>query len=213
MAHIGTLTTATLAAMITVIGLSGCSAAVPETPSSAEPTSATPAIDPGPVTLTDEEAAERYLSIVCPINIATGALYDAYKAGEDEYLNGGAPDVSAVVDAATIIRDSQRVAIEQLDETYFVWPELVAAQIPHIRSAYMANMAVVSSTSTSTTFEAAYRIPEAPETPEEQAAGQEIRYQLAISADTDASCVGHEDGLNVLSAEKLERDTALAEQD
>ena len=167
-------------------------------------------MDPGPVVLLDEEAAARYLSIVCPINVATRMLDDAYRAGEDEYLNGGSPDPSAVVAAAATIRDEQRLAIELLDDTYFVWPEVVATQIPLIRAAYMGNMVVVSSVASASSFEVAYNTPAAARTPEQDAAGQEIRYQLNISADTDNSCVGFEDGLIRLSAEKAERDAALA---
>jgi len=205
------LTLSALGAIAVVIGLSGCSA--PALDAEAKPTITVPAIDPGPVALSEAEAGDRYLSIVCPINIATNALNAAYAAGEDEYLNGGTPDVSAVVAAATTIRDQQRLAIEQLDDTYFEWPGVVAEQAPHIRSAYMANMAVVSAIAGATDFETAYSTPAAASTPEEDAAGQEIRYQLGLSADTDASCAGFEDGLTTLSTAKTERDAALSKQD
>lgn len=213
MARTGLLALATIGAIAAALSLSGCTTPSSEQAPAAPSVSAEPTIDPGPVVLTGEDAATRYLSIVCPINVATRSLNEAYAAGEPEYLAGGAPDVSAVVAAAVVIQEGQRLAIEQLDETYFIWPELVAPQIAHVRSTYMANMAVVTAVALSTSFEEAYQVPAAAQTPEEQAAGQEIRYQLGLSADTDSSCVGYENGLSLLSAEKSERDAALAKQD
>lgn len=210
MARTGRFVLATTAILAAAIALSGCSAPALESAASEPEASTAPTVAPGPVALTMEEAATRYLSIVCPINSASSTLYDAYKVGESEYLGGGNPDASAVIAAAIVIRDKQRLAIEQLDDKYFTWPELVAPQIPHIRSGYMANMAVVTSISLSDSFAAAYKVPAAEQTPEEKSAAQEIRYQLAISADTVASCVGYEDGLSVLVEEKAERDAALA---
>lgn len=193
-----------------ILAISGCTGAAGTSAEPAPTPSQTPTLDPGPIALSNEEAAERYLSIVCPINIAGNALSSAYEAGIDDYLNGGSPDVGGVVAAAATMRDQQRVAIEHLDDTYFAWPELVAAQIPHVRSSYMANMAVISNVASSMTFEAAYNVPAAPQTPEQQAAGQEIRYQLALPADTNLGCDAHADGLTALSTAKDDRDAALA---
>ncbi|EPR76645.1 hypothetical protein ADILRU_1130 [Leifsonia rubra CMS 76R] len=52
--------------------------------------------DPSPVELTIEEAADRYLGLVCQNNFAGAQLTAAFDAGEQEFLNGGAPDPSAV---------------------------------------------------------------------------------------------------------------------
>ncbi|WP_166880003.1 hypothetical protein [Salinibacterium sp. ZJ450] len=162
------------------------------------------------MTLTAADGAQRYLDIVCANNIAAGKLADAFTAGEAEWLNGGAPDPGAVKTAATDRVALNRIAIEQLDDTYFVWPDTVAGHLPHIRTSYMAELSTLNAIANAGSYEDAYYTtwPEMPA--EQQAAAQEIRYQLGLSADTDASCVGHENGLNALAAAKADRDAALA---
>ena len=63
---------AATALVVVAIALVGCSASLsPKATSAAaetKPTATAPAIDPGPVDLTAEEAAQRYLDIVCPVN-------------------------------------------------------------------------------------------------------------------------------------------------
>jgi hypothetical protein len=212
MRHISSAFSASATALLLALALTGC-VANSGSPAGAEPsTTATPSIDPGPVALSKEAAALRYLDIVCANNISSKALNDAFAAGEEPYLSGSEPDATAVHAAATASVDNHRLAIEQLDDTYFTWPDLVAAQLPHVRSGYMSEMSTLSAMSTATSFKAAYNSLFPASTPEEKTAGQEIRYQLGISADTDATCAGHETGLTALAAEKLERDAGLTAQ-
>jgi hypothetical protein len=202
------------AAALVLVSLAGCSAAT-EAPAPKPKTTAVaePKVDPGPVTLTKEEAGARYLDIVCAPNAGVAALNAAYDVGEPDFLAGGAPDPAAVKATGAALMELDRLAIEQLDDTYYVWPEKVAAQLPHIRSSYMGELASNQSIANAATFQDAYYATVTPQTPEQLAAGQEIRYQLEIPADTVASCVGHEDGLARLAADKIELDEALAEQD
>ncbi|TFC33149.1 hypothetical protein E3O55_04110 [Cryobacterium sp. MDB1-18-2] len=208
------ITRSAISAAAILLVLTGCAATDGESPgASPTPTvESAPKIDPGPVALTNDTAATRYRSIVCPNNVASGALTDAFTAGKDEYFAGGAPDVAAVVAAASTGVATHRQAMEQLDDTYFTWPKLVAPQIAYVRSSYMAELAWLAAVAGAGTYEAAYSSTYPAATPEQQAAGQEIRYQLGLAADTNGSCVGYEDGLTKLTTEKSERDAALAEQ-
>lgn len=195
------------------IALAGCTATSTETPQASEssPSPTVPAIDPGPVTLSVEEAGERYLDIVCPTNAGIAELTAAFDAGEQEFLDGGAPDPAAVKQSATNRVNSTRSAIEHLDDSYFTWPDAVAAQLPHVRSSFMSEVGTLSAMSNAATFEEAYYATWAPRTAEQDTAAQEIRYQLGLPADTVASCSGHEDGHEQLAAERSEREALLAE--
>lgn len=202
--------TVTASAVTVLLVLAGCSSLSPE--SSAEGPAA-PAIDPGPVELTVEEAGERYLNIVCPNNFGLDAIEAAFKAGEEEYRNGGAPDPAAVIAAAATLAELNRAAVEHFDDEYFIWPSKVTAQIPHMRANYMGELTTNQAVATSATYEDAYNVPLPAGTPEIDTAGQEIRYQLGLPSDTVTSCVGHEDGLTVLANERAEREAALAKQE
>ena len=204
--------TITAAAALMILALTGCSTpAAPEPPAKATPT--VPAIDPGPVDLTVEQASERYLSIVCPTNFGAKAYNAAFKAGEDEYLNGGAPDPTAVKDASTKFADLTRATVGLLDDEYFVWPSKVGEQIPHMRASYMGQLTASQAAANAATFEEAYNVPLPVTTPEQDTAGQEIRLQLDLPSDTMASCAGFEDGHTKLTAEQTEREAALAKQE
>ena len=48
----------------------------------ASPSPSVPALDPGPVVLTVEEAGNRYLDLVCERNLAANTVYQAFVAGE-----------------------------------------------------------------------------------------------------------------------------------
>ena len=205
-------TIAVTAAALMLLALSGCSATTAgEAP--VKETSAVPKVDPGPVELTAEEAGERYLSIVCPNNIANEAIIAAYAVGEADYFSGGSPDPAAVKAAAATLAELNRAAVEHFDDEYFIWPAEVADQIPHIRTTYMGQLTMNQAVANAETYESAYTSPLPDLTPEAETAGQEIRYQLDLPSDTKASCVGHENGLTELTDERTEREAALAKQD
>ncbi len=197
---------------VTLFLLAGCTSS-PATNAPASEELAAPAIDPGPVELTDEEAADRYLAIVCQPNIASGTLVAAFDAGEPEFLNGGSPSVEAVVAAANERMRVTRQAIELLDDTYYTWPKSVSEPLTHIRSSYMTEMATFSQMINAATFEDAYYAPFPPATPEQQSAGQEIRYQLKLDADTTATCEGKDAAQDEAHAEMTERNELLAKQE
>jgi hypothetical protein len=201
------------AGALLLVAVSGCSTA-PEAPETTPESSASaaPKIDPGPVTLTVEEAGNRYLDIVCGPNIAGEALYAALTAGEPEFVAGGAPDPAAVKAAAAARAAASRLAVAQIDDTYFVWPEKVAPQLALVRAVFIGDVATYQSVSSAATFSDAYYAPPTEQNPEQQAAGQEIRYQLDISADTVGSCAGHETGLADLAVAQTEREEALSKQ-
>lgn len=202
----------TVAAALLLLALSGCTApAAPGDPAKTTPT--VPAVDPGPVELSADEASERYLSIVCPANFGAKEYNAAFKAGEDEYLNGGAPDPTAVRNASTKHAELARAAVGFLDDEYFVWPSKVGEQIPHVRASYMGQLTSSQAAANAGTYEEAYNTPLAATTPEQDNSGQEIRLQLDLPSDTMASCVGFEDGHINLAQERTEREAALEKQE
>lgn len=184
--------------------LVGCTAAAdPAAPSP------TPTIDPGPVELSVKEAGERYLHIVCPDNLASGAISQALSAGEAEFFNGGAPDPSAVKTAAVTALDVGRAAAEFLDDDYFTWPEEVAEHIVTIRTITITDLSYLSSVANAATFEDAYYAPYIDDG-SGATASQTIRFELGLDPDTTASCVGYEGGHEILAQERAARDAELA---
>ncbi|MGO3148060.1 MAG: hypothetical protein ACTIJ6_10325 [Leucobacter sp.] len=192
------------------LSLAGC------TTVAAKPTPAVPEIprvETGPVLLTDEEAGERYLSIVCQPNSASDAAYEAIIAGEEEYRNGGDPAVDTVKSSSAEHLRVTRLAIEVLDDEYYTWPESVVEFVPHIRSTFMASLSPLQATSNVTRYEDAYSMSWPESTPEQQSAAQEIRYQLGLDADTTASCIGYETALEELHTKMVELNEELAAQE
>lgn len=203
-------------AVILASALAGCSptpaTTATDTNAATESTATpTPALDPGPVELTIEEAADRYLDLVCQNNFAGAELTAAFDAGEQEFLDGGAPDPSAVKAVAAKLVDLNRKSVALLDDDYYLWPEKVAIQLPNIRDIYMAELATLNTMANATSFENAYYTTWPAATPEQAAAGQEIRYQLGLDSNTTTSCTGHEIGLDALTVELTEREAALSE--
>lgn len=185
--------------------LAGCSATTAQSVPTTNPsTSPTPTVDPGPVQLTKEDAAIRYLQIVCPGNIATQAWADAITPLEDEWVNGGSPDLTALAPATQRRIDTSRNAIELFDDTYFAWPEEVADLMPAVRDSYMGDLGPLSQVLTATRMEDLNAVA----WPAQESPAQEIRYQLGLDVDTAGTCVGHENGHELLLAEKTEREAA-----
>lgn len=198
-------------ALLLTAALAGCTAPA-SAPAAVEKTASappTPTVDPGPVKLTNEEAAERYLNLVCPNNIAIDALEAAFDAGEEEFLKGGAPDPTAVKAAAATRVALNRQSLEILDDDYYIWPDGVSEQLPDIRSSYLTELSVLDGIANAASFEDGYYATWPAATPEQQGAGQEVRYQLGLEADTVATCAGREGGLDKLKAELDERTVAL----
>ncbi|PPF29906.1 hypothetical protein C5D07_00840 [Rathayibacter tritici] len=168
----------------------------------------TPEMSVGPafVELDTSQAASRYLDLVCPNNIAINNLSEVFSAGEDDLLNGGSPDPAGVHAAASTRLDLTRRTLTLLDDSYYHWPSEVSEQLETIRSSFLAELSTLDTMANSADFRDAYytTFPEA--TAEQQSAGQEVRYALGIDADTVASCVGHENGVDILTAEKEKRE-------
>ncbi|AND17545.1 hypothetical protein C5C18_11480 [Rathayibacter tritici] len=108
--------------------------------------------------------------------------------------------------AASTRLDLTRRTLTLLDNSYYHWPSEVSEQLETIRSSFLAELSTLDTMANSTDFRDAYytTFPEA--TAEQQSAGQEVRYALGIDADTVASCVGHENGVDILTAEKEKRE-------
>lgn len=193
--------------LLLTVGLAGCTSA-PVANDTSDPTAQpTKTAEPaGPVELTEDEAAKRYLNIVCDNNAAITALTAAFAAAEPEFLAGGSPDMAAVKDAASTRLTLSRSAIELLEDEHFIWPKSVAEQVPHIRSTYMAELSTLDGMINAAKFEDAYYATWPAATPEQQAAGQEIRYALGLDADTTASCADNLGGIQTLMEEKSERE-------
>ncbi len=194
-----------------LLALTGCAASEPE--QKPVETSQKPAIDPGPIQLTEAEAGERYLGIVCQGNFASDALWAAFLADEDEFLNGGAPAPDAVKAAAAEKARLTRQEIELIDDPYYTWPVSVQALLPLIRDDDAGYLPYLEAVAGAATFESAYDEQE-PELPAEQAAAPlEIRRLLGLDADTTASCVGFETKNDALFNEMVERNALLAKAD
>lgn len=193
--------------------LVGCSQT---TPNSADPTfstpsatpSPTPTIDPGPVELTDEEAGIRYLMIICQRNASGTQLAAAFAAQEGTFLNGDEADATAVKAAAAEALRLNRLGTELFDDPYYVWPENVATHVKTLRDYTVAESGTLSQIANAPRYEDAYYAIWPADTT--GGAAQEIRYQLGLSPDTTASCVGYETGTDKLHAEMTERNEYLA---
>lgn len=196
--------------------LTGCSASsgtdADGTAATSTPTatpSPTPTIPVGPVTLTDEQAGARYLTAVCQRNLAGITLTSALQAGEDEFINGGAPDVSAVKAAAGAQMEANRAQVSVLDDAYYGWPASVAPHLKSVRDAAVAELSPLSEIVNAPSYEVAYYM-SWPDTTEARASSQEIRIQLDLDADTTKSCAGYEAAATEAVAAINARDEYLA---
>lgn len=203
------------AAAVGLLLLSGCSVAASPSDANAEVSetataapSPTPTIDPGPVELTKEEAANRYLGIVCQRNVLVYQLNDAFGAQEDVYLNGGDGDATEIKTIAAESLRVNRVAIEIIDDPYYTWPGGIDEHMQTIRQSYIGLSSYYDMLMNAGSFEDAYYA-SAPEN-EGAAAAQEIRYQLGLPADTRSSCEGKEALADALHQEMTERNEYLA---
>ncbi|MFC7943330.1 hypothetical protein ACFUPZ_08715 [Microbacterium oxydans] len=203
--------------VIALVILTGC-AASPDadsgatTPSSSPTPQPTPTIDPGPVALSVEDAGIRYLGIVCQRNGANEALNQAFAAGEETYLNGGDADPTAVKAAAAESLRVNSVQIALFDDGYYTWPGGVDVHIRAVRDASMKATSMYDSIANASSYAAAYNVAVVDDPAAAQAA-QEIRYQLQLSPDTTASCVGYETAADALHTEMTERNEYLASFD
>ncbi|MEF3402243.1 hypothetical protein [Agromyces sp. CCNWLW203] len=98
---------------------------------------------------------------------------------------------------------------ELLEDDYFLWPEAIAAHISTLRDSDVASLGTLSIMVNAPDYQTAYYATW-PDMTMPQAAAQEIRFQLGIGADTQATCVGYEGGHEVLMAERSERQDALS---
>lgn len=174
----------------------------PVSASSAPPSAVVTPTAPPFVTLSKDEAATRYLDLVCGNNAAIRELTAAFAAGEDELLNGGDPDATTAKAAAAKRVELNRQTLELIDDDFYRWPAGVDEQIGHVRSTFISELATLDSMANAASFRDAYYSTFTVATPEQAAAGQEIRYQLGLSPDTVTSCAGHEDGTARLIAER-----------
>ena len=189
--------------LLATLTLGGCSLLPAPAP--------TPTIDPGPVTLSKADAAERYLQIVCPVNAASQAVTDAGIAREPEVAAGGAPDPTDINAAAVEAARVDGLAVDAIEDEYFEWPGDVGTQLGYIRDVLVGEMRALRAGVDAPLFEEAYFGHKQEMTSEQAAAGQEIRSQLELDFDPDASCVGYENALDGLTQEMLDRIEYLAQ--
>lgn len=174
-------------------GLTGCV----NTDSKAEPAAAsdpTPDTEQGPVELTIEEAGVRYLQIVCPANIAAGVWEETYAAVAAQEM-----DMPALREATVNNADVDVVVLSLLNDERYVWPAEAAAFIEEIRVSYEEELdALIAAVPAESLAEVdAVAWPDYSSLPV-----VELRNVLGLDADTSASCIGYENGHEVLSAEE-----------
>lgn len=196
---------AIVGAAAVLMALSSCTAASDTASAPNSSASPPPVVTPTAplfVELSKEQAATRYLDLVCSNNAATRELTEAFAAGEDELLNGGDPDPAAAKAAAAKRIGLSRQTLELIDDDFYRWPDGIDEQLAFVRSSYLSELSTLDSMANAASFRDAYYSTFPGPTPEQAAAGQEIRYRLGLDVDTVASCVGHEDGTSRLIAER-----------
>lgn len=196
-----TTTTFALLTPMTLVALIGCSAnsesaVAPPQIANSPADSPTPSPSPTPteVLLDLESAADRYLSIICPVNGVIASVDTAFQTGYPEWSNGGEPDPTSLLAAAAASRDTTRTAVGFLDDVKYKWPGEVRSSLDLIRSAYVVDLAYWDAIANSGSYTNAANVLPSERPEGSDGAGQEVRLQLQLSADTQGSCVGYEDG-------------------
>lgn len=206
-----TLAAASVATLALVFA--ACSPESPDTkevPAATSSATVTPTPSPTPteVTLSTDDAANRYLALVCDNNAASRKLSEAYEVSYDEFANGGTPDPADVKAAAARMLEYNRMAIALIDDDYFVWPDEVADILPHVRDSFLGALSTLDTITNADSYAVAYYAEWPDPSPEQETAAQEIRYALGLSADTTASCDGHTGQLQGLYDELVKRTEA-----
>ena len=106
---------------------------------------------------------------------------------------------------------SRQTEAELFDDDYYLWPESIAPHITTLRDSDVASLGTLSATVNAPDYETAYYAVW-PDMTAPQASAQEIRFQLGIGADTQATCVGYEAGHEALAAERNERQEAMSNE-
>lgn len=158
--------------------------------------------------MSKEEAAQRFLGVVCQRNRLVNQLNSAFDAQEEKFLNGGSADPSEVKVIAADAQRVNRLAIELIDDPYYVWPSGVASHVRTIRQAYIELSSYYDGVMNADSFEEAYYLDGL--VTDGATAAQEIRYQLGLPADTSSSCEGKETISESLHQEMVERNEYLA---
>ncbi|RLP70056.1 hypothetical protein D9V30_05160 [Mycetocola reblochoni] len=123
---------------------------------------------------------------MCDNNAAIDALATAFNEGEAELLAGGAPDPANVQEKAQNRIELNGMSLDILDDSFYVWPKRIREDISHIRESYLSELSTLNQMATSD-FETAYYSTFA-ETEGGATAGQNIRYELGLDANTSTSC-------------------------
>lgn len=153
----------------------------------------------GPQQMSIEDAGERYLNIVCTSNAAGDRAYDLLDAGLAELDAGGSPDVSAFNAAAAEARDVVQRSASLLGSDDVLWPTAVAEDIAKVQRSLLIEVSDWEGVRSSASIEEAGDFILSPEPVELEGAAQAVRAGLNISADTEASCVGRENGHDALT--------------
>ena len=192
--------TATHAAVLAImLALAGCTEAAPTEPTA--PARATPKESVGAATMTVEEAGERYLSIVCEANVAIDETSLASEVARTAYLNNEEVDVAPLTSGYARLLSLIELSAKEFANRDFIWPVEVATQIDTLRTGDIADFDHYQAIATATTYDEVLAAPEAQSTLEQDSAPQKIRFELGLSLDKEASCVGYENALTKLGEE------------
>ncbi len=145
-------------------------------------TSPTPSPPPTPTVMTKSEAADLYLSTVCPNNAAGDVLFQA--------LNADPGDFEAIKAAADAYASTQTNSAEVFDDPTILWPENIRKDIPVMSEDAFSVLSWIAQIEAATTLEETYIYP--PAIGDAQTSSQRIRSRLGISSDIVESCADYQ---------------------
>ncbi len=170
--------------------------AIPQSESEPEP-------EPEPTTLvmTDEEAGDLFLEVVCGINTTVYPYNDALNAAEDEYLAGGDPDMAGVQATAKAYADAVLQGVTVFDDEYYVWPDSVTTYIRQMKDGYLGHLDPLRQVQQQTDYGPILSM----SWPNAEMPSQKIRYELSLESDPEVSCVDRGGKLAGLAEESKAR--------
>ena len=127
--------------------------------------------------MSQEDAAQRYLAIVCPSNARADALNEAWYS----------EDLAHIHEVARAAADAYRASARQLQDDSTNWPaEVSADDLETLANSYLGDLAITNNITSATTLADARVL--WPNDPAVGEASQRVRLALDLSSDTSIGC-------------------------